>query len=67
MKDFITSWLQLFAQSLLNIEALSDTLMNYVLNTLPNCQGEFCTNVVAYFAFGILVLWHENPILIEIA
>lgn len=41
--------------------------MNYVLNTLPNCQGEFCTNVAAYFVFGVLVMWHENPILVEIA
>lgn len=53
--------------SLLNTETLRDTLMNCVLNTSPNCQDEFCTNGVAYFVFGILVLWHEDLVLNEIA
>lgn len=53
--------------SLLNTEIMRDTLMNGVLNALPNCQCEFSASKGASFVFDLLGQWHEDPILIEIA
>lgn len=53
--------------SLLSTEILRDTLMNGVLNALPNCWCEFSISTEASFVFDLLGQWHEDPILIEIA